>query len=183
MKTLHLLIALLLAAVFPSEAANKKSGASSAEAEYYKMTTIPIPQGVVLEAGALQVLPGNKLASSTRLGDIYTIEGAFGSPLGEVKFTKFASGLHEVLGLAYKDGWLYCTQRGEVSRMKDLNGDGRADLFETVCDGWGIGGDYHEYAFGSKFDKEGSIWVVLCLTGSFTSQNPYRGWCLRVAAD
>jgi hypothetical protein len=67
--------------------------------------------------------------------------------------------------------------------MKDSNGDGRADLFETVSDGWGIGGDYHEYAFGSKFDKEGYIWVVLCLTGSFTSDNEYRGWCLRVTPD
>src|SRR4051812_29213498 len=183
MNQLNFLLPLLLAISLPAHGASKKTGAISAENEYYKMTTIPIPAGVVLEAGALQVLPGDKLASSTRLGDIYIIDGAFSSSMENVKFTKFASGLHEVLGLAYKDGWLYCTQRGEVSRMKDLNGDGRADLFETVCDGWGIGGDYHEYAFGSKFDKEGNIWVVLCLTGSFTSQNPYRGWCLRVAPD
>ena len=25
-----------------------------------------------------------------------------------------------------------------------------------ICDGWGISGDYHEYAFGSRFDKEGN---------------------------
>jgi len=185
MKILNflLLFLFLLATTVASVGAGKKAASASAEDEYYKMTTIPIPEGVVLEAGALQVLPGDKLASSTRLGDIYVIDGAFDSPLQNVKFTKFASGLHEILGLAYKDGWLYCTQRGEASRMRDLNGDGRADLFETVCDGWGIGGDYHEYAFGSKFDKEGNIWVVLCLTGSFTSQNPYRGWCLRVTPD
>jgi len=67
--------------------------------------------------------------------------------------------------------------------MKDTNGDGRADLFETVSDFWGISGDYHEYAFGSKFDKEGNLWVVLCLTGSFTSDSPYRGWCVRVTPD
>src|SRR5438045_2448647 len=180
-KALFFLTFLLV--ITPIAHAAPKKGSASPEDDYYRMTTIPIPQGVVLEAGALQILPGNKLASSTRLGDIYIIEGAFDASPQNVRFNKFASGLHEVLGLAYKDGWLYCTQRGEVSRMKDLNGDGRADLFETVCDGWGIGGDYHEYAFGSKFDKEGSIWVVLCLTGSFTSQNPYRGWCLRVAAD
>ena len=28
----------------------------------------------------------------------------------------------------------------------------QTDFFETVSDGWGITGDYHEYAFGSKFD-------------------------------
>jgi hypothetical protein len=85
--------------------------------------------------------------------------------------------------LTVKGDWIYCTQRGEVTRMKDVNGDGRADIFETVNDDWGIYGDYHEYAFGSKFDKEANIWVVLCLTGSFTSENPFRGWCLRVTPD
>jgi hypothetical protein len=101
-----------------------------------------------------------------------------------VKFTRFAAGLHEVLGVTTRgDGWIYITQRGEVSRLKDTNGDDRADLFETVSDGWGINGDYHEYAFGSKFDAEGNIWVALCLTGSFTSENAYRGWALRVTPE
>ncbi|MEW6159448.1 MAG: hypothetical protein AB1813_18630 [Verrucomicrobiota bacterium] len=154
-----------------------------AEDRYYKIITIPIPENIILEAGALQLLPGHRLATSTRLGDIYIVEGAFENPPRAVKFHLFASGLHEVLGLAYRDGWLYCTQRGEITRMKDLDADGRADLFETVSDGWGITGDYHEYAFGSKFDREGNIWVVLCLTGSFTSDIEYRGWCLRVKPD
>src|ERR1041385_6059793 len=169
----------LLAGVSISPAAEE----APLEEGCYKMITLPIPPGVILEAGALLLLPEKKIASATRLGDIYIIEGAYNDPPTGVKFTKFASGLHEVLGLASRDGWLYCTQRGEVTRMKDSNGDGRADLFETVSDGWGIGGDYHEYAFGSKFDKEGNIWVVLCLTGSFTSDNEYRGWCLRVTPD
>ena len=52
-------------------------------------------------------------------------------------------------------------------------------MFRTVCDDWSITGDYHEYAFGSKFDSEGNMWVVLCLTGSFNSNAPYRGWCVR----
>jgi hypothetical protein len=51
--------------------------------------------------------------------------------------------------------------------LKDEDGDGRVDIIESVCDQWGITGDYHDYAFGSKFDKDGNIWVVLCLTGSF----------------
>ena len=153
------------------------------ESRYYRIVTIPIPEGIVMEAGALQFLPNGQLAASTRLGDIYRIDNVLDDPLTRVKFNRFASGLHEVLGLAYRDGWLYCTQRGEVTRMKDSNGDGRADLFETVNDDWGIGGDYHEYAFGSKFDKDGNIWVALCLTGSFTSENPYRGWCLRITPE
>jgi hypothetical protein len=162
--------------------------AASAEQEndFYRLETVPIPDGVVLEAGAIQHFGKGRLAVSTRLGDIYFIDGAFGNDLSpsKVKFTKYASGLHEVLGLTTKgDGWFYATQRAEVTRLKDVNGDDRADVFETVADGWGITGDYHEYAFGSKFDRDGDMWLVLCLTGSFTSETDFRGWCLRVKPD
>lgn len=156
---------------------------SDREAEYYPLVTFPIPEGIVLEAGAIQILPGQRLAVSTRLGDIYLVDGAWGDP-SRVKFTRFASGLHEVLGLWSRgDGWIYATQRGEVTRLKDTDGDDRADLIETVADGWGINGDYHEYAFGSKPDRDGNIWVVLCLTGSFNSESLFRGWALRVTPD
>ena len=67
------------------------------EAEYYPLTTFTIPQGIVLEAGSLATLPGKRLAVSTRLGDIYLVDGAFDKSPDAVKFTRYASGLHEVL--------------------------------------------------------------------------------------
>jgi hypothetical protein len=167
-------------AAFAARSAEK---ISAQENRYYQMVSIPIPQGITLEGGALQFLPDGRLASATRFGDVYIIDNPLQNPPTNVKFNLFASGLHEVLGLAYRDGWLYCTQRGEVTKMKDVDGDGRADIFDTVGDGWGLSGDYHEYAFGSKFDKETNIWVVLCLTGSFTSEAEFRGWCMRVTPD
>lgn len=131
----------------------------------------------------MELLPEQKLALGTRRGEIWTVENAHAADAAGAKFSLFASGLHEVLGLAYKDGWLYATTRGEVMRIKDTSGDGRADVFETVTDGWGVSGDYHEYAFGSRFDKSGDLWVALCLTGSFSSKVPFRGWALRVRPD
>lgn len=152
--------------------------------KYYKITPLPIPEGVVLEVGALEMMPDGKLAVSTRRGDIYLVDNPkASSPEADTTFQLFAHGLHEVLGLAYRDGWLYVTQRCDVSRIRDTDGNGEADEFEIVSDGWGVSGDYHEYAFGSKFDEEGNIWVTLCLTGSFSSEVPFRGWCLRVNED
>ena len=106
-------------------------------------------------------MPGGKLAVSTRRGEIYLVENPLADDPGkQSKFVRFAHGLHEVLGLAYRDGWLYVTQRGELSRIKDSDGDGVADRFETVADLQEINGDYHEYAFGSKFDRGSNIWVA-----------------------
>ena len=152
------------------------------QSDYYKVVSIPIPKSINLEAGGLELMPDGKLAVSTRRGDIYMVDKPFGDPT-KVDFSLYASGLHEVLGLSYKKDGLYATQRGEVTRTVDTNKDGRADLFQTLSDGWGINGDYHEYAFGSKPDKKGNIWVVLCLTGSFTAQNKYRGWALQITPE
>jgi glucose/arabinose dehydrogenase len=152
------------------------------EADFYRLTTFTVPKDVSLEVGATELLPDGKLAVSTRRGEIWLVDQPFGAPEA-MKWTRFAHGLHEVLGLAHRDGWLYLTQRGDVSRIRDTDGDGTADQFEVVNDDWQITGDYHEYAFGSKFDKDGNIWVTLCLTGSFGSDCKYRGWCLRITPD
>lgn len=159
------------------------AGPVPTEDDYYKITTFPIPEGIVLEAGAIETLPEGRLAVATRRGEIYIVTGTYSQDSADVRYTLFAQGLHEILGLTYRDGWLYVTQRCDVSRLKDSDGDGRADQFEVINADWGITGDYHEYAFGSKFDADGNIWVTLCLTGSFNSDAPYRGWCLRITPD
>ncbi|MEC7429747.1 MAG: hypothetical protein VYE28_08855, partial [Planctomycetota bacterium] len=153
------------------------------EKDYYTIESVPTPEGVVLEVGDFEFLPDGQMAASSRRGDIYLFQDPLNEDPSKVTSKLYMGGLHEVLGLAWKDGWLYATQRGEVSRLKDENGDGQADIVETVSDGWEIDGDYHEYAFGSRFDDDGNIWVVLCLTGSFSSNNKYRGWCLRIGED
>ncbi len=153
------------------------------EDDFYPILRFDLPKDEVLEGGGLEVLPDGKVAFGTRRGEIWLVDNALAKDPKEARFSRFAHGLHEILGLAHKDGWLYVTQRCDVSRIKDSNGDGKADLFEVVGDGWEINGDYHEYAFGSRFDKEGNLWVVLCLTGSFNSASKFRGWCLRITPD
>ena len=173
------------------------AGVSADPADYYVTQTVPIPEEAYLEVGALRLIPATgelprRLAVASRRGEIWMLH----DPLSDAaagegakpKWVRYAHGLHEVLGLAWKDGWLYATQRPEVTRMRDADGDGRADLFETVADGWGVSGDYHEYAFGTDFLPEtspyaGEIWVSLCLTGSFGSKVPFRGWTVRVTPD
>ena len=154
--------------------------AKPTEADFYAATTLAIPDEAFLEVGALEWVPDGRLAVASRRGEIWMVADPTGA---KPTWTRFAHGLHEVLGLAWKDGWLHATQRPEVSRLKDADGDGMADTFETVADDWGVSGDYHEYAFGSKFDREGNMWVVLCLTGSFDSKVPFRGWAMRVTPD
>ncbi|WP_145420961.1 hypothetical protein [Planctomycetes bacterium K23_9] len=176
----HLFRSLLLAASFavPSVAQDLPI-----EADYYPITTFETPKDVVLEASGFQMMPNGKLAVCSRRGEIWMVNDPFSKSVSASQFQRFAHGLHETLTLDQRDGWLYTTQRSDVTRMRDTDDDGVADDFEVVNGDWGISGDYHEYAFGSKFDKNGDTWVVLCLTGSFSSKVPFRGWCVRVTPD
>jgi hypothetical protein len=160
--------------------ASAASAQDPKESDYYKISNIAVPDGVVFEVSGIDFLPDKKVAVCSRRGDVYIIENAFDAPGKQPKWTLFAEGLHEPLGLSYHKGWLWATTRAEVTKMKDVDGDGRADIFRTVSDGWGINGDYHEYAFGSRHDKDGNIWIVLCLTGSGGASSDFRGWCVRV---
>lgn len=157
--------------------------AQQKQSDFYTIDSIPLPPGEVMEIGSIALMPGDKVAVTTRRGDLWICEGAYGANLSQVKWTRFAHGLHEPLGMYWKDGSLYLTQRPEFSRLQDTDGDGSADVFETINSDWGINGDYHEYAFGTSPDKNGDVWIALCLTGSKNADSDWRGWTVRITPD
>jgi len=156
---------------------------AATQSDYYVREEIPLPEGEVMELGSIALMPGKKVAVTSRRGDLWICDGAYGDDLSKVTWTKFASNLHEPLGMFWKEDSLWLTQRPEVTRIKDTNADGTADLFETINSDWGICGDYHEYAFGSTPDRDGNVWIVLCLTGSANANANWRGWCVQVTPE
>jgi azurin/glucose/arabinose dehydrogenase len=148
------------------------------------MSSIPIPEGVVLEVGGLETLPDGRLAIATRRGEVWIVENPAGLNGGRPHYTRFAQGLHEALGLSYRDGALYTAQRSELTRLRDVDGDGRADRYETVYS-WPLSGNYHEYSFGPVFSPKGDMIVTLNLAwvGYGDSFVKWRGWMLQIAPD
>jgi hypothetical protein len=156
-------------------------GTAQEEAKYYPIVNIPIPPGVPMRPGGLEVLPDGRLAVGTRRGDIYFVKGAFDSP-PKPEFQLFASGQDEIFSLAWKDGAMTSTSWGEVTRVTDIDGDGVADNYDTLTSNWGYA-EGHEFAFASKPDPSGNIWVALGLSGSYESHNLFRGWAVKVTPD
>ena len=183
--TLSLVLYLLVFSQASSSALAKDLGAmwgtAKEESKYYKLVSIPIPKAVPLKVGSFDVLPDGRLVAGTRKGDVYFIEGAF-DKIPAPKYHLFASGQDEIFGVAHKDGDIYITQFGEITRLSDTDGDGRADRFEALSNNWGYE-EGHEFAFGSKHDPQGNIWVALGLTGSYHSRQLFRGWCLKITPE
>lgn len=158
------------------------------EDDYYKIITLPTPEGILLEVGGVATLPDGRIAVCTRRGDVWIVENPSMDKGSSPRYTLFASGLHEALGLAYYEGALYTAQRGELTRLVDKNGDGRADVYETVY-AWPLSGHYHEYSFGPKIGPDGSFFV----TGNVAfgdeewwrgeSRVPWRGWTMKIHPD
>jgi cytochrome c551/c552 len=152
------------------------------EDNYLQIMKVAVPEGVLLEVGGLAVLPNGNLGVSTRRGDVYIIENPTSA---RPYYRHFASGLHEILGLAYKDGSLYAAQRGELTRLEDTNMDGKADVYETVH-AWPLSAHYHEYSFGPKIAPDGTFFV----SGNVAFGNeewwrgesrvPWRGWMMKI---
>ena len=157
----------------------------AAEDDFYRLVTVPIPEHLKLEGSGLTLLPDGRLAVAIRKGEIWILDNVHDDDPANVTFSLFASGLHEPLGLQFHDGSLYTVQRTEVTRLRDTNGDGRADEYLTVATGWGVTGNYHEYAYGPVFDSENNLWVTLnCTIGSTLRTNDaWRGWSLKVKPD
>jgi len=156
-------------------------GTAQEEAKYYPIVNIPIPPGVPMRPGGLEVLPDGRLAVGTRRGDIYFVKGAFDSP-PKPEFQLFASGQDEIFSLSWKDGAMTSTSWGEVTRITDIDGDGVADNYDALTSNWGYA-EGHEFAFASKPDPSGNIWVALGLSGSYESHNLFRGWAVKVTPD
>ncbi|MBG87050.1 MAG: hypothetical protein CMO80_09150 [Verrucomicrobiales bacterium] len=174
MKTTSL-VSLCLAGVVGATAAVQES-------DYYEIISYPQSddKNLKLEICSMAQLKNGNLMVGTRLGDIFVVE----NPLDpeKAKFKKFAHGLNHPLGLLEHGGAIYLAQRGELTRLRDTNGDMIADSYETVCDEWAISGNYHEFNFGPRLDHEGYMWVTL--NKPFGREEygraPWRGYAVRI---
>lgn len=178
LAVLVLVPALALSLSFPAAGAEQAKGED--EAAYYRVEEIAIPEAAYLEVGGLAFTPDGTLYVCTRRGEVWARkrDGAW---------SLWASGLHEPTGLmAVKNGELLIAQRPELTRVRDSDGDGKADRFETLTDGFGISGNYHEYHFGPVRDRKGNLYGVLNLAHVgwpghvMGSDARYRGWAYKV---
>lgn len=147
------------------------------------------PDGAVLEVGGMAFMADGDMVVSTRRGQVWRIDNPNSADPTDATFTLICEGLHEGLGLTIIDDEIFVMQRGEVSKLVDLDGDDIIDEVQTVTQDWGLSGNYHEFGFGLPSDSEGNMYISLNV-GFWNphwwhgkSRAPYRGWVLRVAPD
>lgn len=153
------------------------------ESDYYEIVDLPIPDDIMLEVGGMDVLPDGRLAVCTRRGEVWLIDDPY-QQNGGPEYELFAEGLHEPLGLTYRDGSIYVTQRTEITRLTDTDGDERAEEYKTI---WTrpVSGNYHEYFYGPLFLPNGDMLVTVNLgwIGHGASLSKWDGWMLQITPE
>lgn len=135
--------------------------AAAAGAQPFEIKRAPNPPGIDPQIGGVDVLPDGRVVVAFHRGEVMIHDPAKGS------WQPFATGLHEPLGLiAESPSSILVMQRAELTRLHDESGDGTADFHETVFDGFGMSGNYHEFAFGPARGPDGSLYIALNLASN-----------------
>lgn len=148
--------------------------------EFYRIEHFPLPREINLQVTGMDWLSKNELAVSTWSGEIYVVRNASG-PVESATYARFARGLNEPLGLKVFERKVYVVQKPELTRISDSDGDGEADMFETINADWGYTGNYHAFAFGPLIDRRKNFYAFLC--GQHGRWDvPFVGWCVKVSS-
>ncbi len=138
----------------------------------YRIETVRGPRDAKAEISAVAFGHDGRLYATFRRGYIYALDPASN------RWSRFAEGLNTPLGIARgpRPGTFLVAQVPELTRVEDTDGDGEADLFETVSDAWGLSGNYHEFIAGPVSDRDGNLYVSLGLaSGNADPRPPVRG--------
>jgi len=123
------------------------------------------------------------LAFTSLKGHVYLVHDSDGDGL-EDRLQLFEEGLASPYGIIADGDDLIVAHKPELLRLRDTDGDGRADVREVVATGWGYSDNYHDWTCGIIRDSKNRLYVGL---GSDYSQPKrpkqaalWRGKVLRI---
>jgi putative heme-binding domain-containing protein len=131
----------------------------------------------------LDFLPGSKQAVlCTWDGDVWQVDGITGKS-GILTWRRIASGLFQPLGIKVVDGQVFVSCRDQIAILRDLNGDGETDFYESFNSDHQVTEHFHEFAMGLQTDTAGNFYYAKAARHGLRAVVPHHGTLLRVSHD
>jgi hypothetical protein len=124
--------------------------------------TLPMdnPYHSWMRIGAFDFFPdGKRAALTTWSGDVWIVSG-IDEKLEHLTWKRFATGLHQPLGCKIVDGTIYVVGHDQITRLRDLDGDGEADFYENFNNDWELTTAFHAFAFDLQTDAAGNFYFA-----------------------
>lgn len=120
------------------------------------------PWNALLFCSGHDFLPDGSALICTMQGDVWHVTGldsGIDKP-GIARWRRFASGLHQALGLVVADDGIYVQCRDQLTRLNDINGDGEADFYECFCNVFKTSAGGHDFICGLERDQQGYFYTA-----------------------
>lgn len=160
-----------------------RSGAEGAFA--WERFTLPQtnPWRARMRPSGLDFTPDGKAALiCTWDGDVWRVDGIGGNS-ATVSWRRIASGLFQPLGLKVRGTEIFVTCRDQLVVLRDLNGDGETDFYESVNSDHQVTDHFHEFAMGLQTDAAGNFYYAKSARHARTALVPQHGTLLKISAD
>ena len=118
--------------------------------------TIPFenPYGTLFFITAHDFFRDGTAAIATMTGEVWLVRG-IDDTLAKLRWKRFATGLHQPLGIKIVGDALYVLGRDQITRLHDLNGDDEADFYECVTNAMATSPGGHDFIVGLEQDTHG----------------------------
>ncbi len=118
--------------------------------------TIPFenPYGTLFFITAHDFFRDGTAAIATMTGEVWLVKG-IDEKLEKLRWKRFATGLHQPLGMKIIKDKLYVLGRDQITCLHDLNRDDEADFYECVTNEMQTSPGGHDFIVGLETDKEG----------------------------
>lgn len=160
------------------------SGILGNEEDAYVVDEIPVPfdnpwNAWMRLSGIDFFEDGSRAAVSTWNGDVWIVSG-IDKGLENVRWKRFASGLFYPMGVVIAGDQIYVTERGQLTRLHDINGNGEADYYENFNNDGIVYPMAH--TLGLQVDSEGYFYFFK--NGNrVPAEVPQHGALMRVSPD
>lgn len=93
-------------------------------------------------------------------GDVWMVSGV-DRGLDKLQWKRFASGLYEPLGISVMRDTIYVYDRQGIVRLRDVNGDGEADVYENFSNLSHQSGESREFPLGMSARPGGGFYLAI----------------------
>ncbi|MCA8952956.1 MAG: hypothetical protein KDE27_25825 [Planctomycetes bacterium] len=192
------LVAEVEVARLPTKAAPKRwgepivtQGNIGEAADGFAVDTITIPFenrfGSRMRTGGFDFFSDGRAAVSTWNGDVWIVEG-IDDDLDELRWSRFATGLFDPLGLRIVNDLIFVHGRDGITMLLDTDGNGEADYYECFNNMVCATDAFHEFAFDLQTDKDGNFYFskagpVNPGGRGFMRIAPHHGTFMKVSKD
>jgi hypothetical protein len=124
----------------------------------------------------------DKAVVCTSDGDIWRIGGLMADN-GELNWQRIGAGLFQPLGIKVLNDDIYVTCRDQLVLLRDYNGDGETDFYESFNHDHQVTDHFHEFAMGLQADAEGNLYYAKSGRHAREALVPQHGTLLKVSKD